>query len=100
MKMLKADGSYDREIAKIERHDLLILDDFGIVPMDSAARRTLLEIIEDRQGRRSNLISSQLPVAKWHEVIGGSTVTDTIPDRMIHAAHRIELKGASLRKKK
>lgn len=100
MKMLKADGSYDREIAKIERHDLLILDDFGLVPMDNTARMILLEIIEDRHARKATIISSQLPVAKWYEVIGESTVADAILDRMIHTAHRVELKGASLRKKK
>ncbi len=100
MKMLKADGSYDREIAKIERHDLLILDDFGLVPMDNTARMILLEIIEDRHARKATIISSQLPIAKWYEVIGESTVADAILDRMIHTAHRVELKGASLRKKK
>jgi DNA replication protein DnaC len=100
MKMLKADGSYAREIARIERHDLLILDDFGIVPMDSSARMSLLEMIEDRHGKRSTIICSQLPVGKWHEVIGESTIADAILDRMSHAAHRIDLKGPSMRKKK
>jgi len=99
LKMLKADGSYAREVAKIERADLIILDDFGLVPMDSAARMMLLEIIEDRHGRKSTIISSQLPVAKWYEVIGESTVADAILDRMTHTAHRIELKGQSMRKK-
>lgn len=100
MKILKADGSYAREIARIEHYDLLILDDFGIVPMDSAARMALLEMIEDRHGKRSIIICSQLPVGKWHEVIGESTVADAILDRMSHAAHRIDLKGPSMRKKK
>ena len=99
LKMLRADGSYAREIAKIERADLIILDDFGLVPMDSTARMMLLEIIEDRHGRKSTIISSQLPVAKWYEVIGESTVADAILDRMTHTAHRIELKGQSMRKK-
>lgn len=99
LKMMKADGSYTREIARVEKYDLLILDDFGLQALDSTARMILLEIIEDRHGRKSTIISSQLPVAKWYEVIGDSTVADAILDRMIHTAHRIELKGESLRKK-
>ena len=97
--MLKADGSYSREIAKIERYDLLILDDFGLQPFDNESRMALMEIIEDRHGRKSTIIASQLPVAKWYEVIGESTIADAILDRMIHTAHRIELKGESRRKK-
>lgn len=99
LKMMKADGSYAREIAKIEKYDLLVLDDFGLQPLDSTARMILLEIIEDRHGRKSTIIASQLPVAKWYEIIGDSTVADAILDRMIHTAHRLELKGESLRKK-
>jgi DNA replication protein DnaC len=99
LKMLKADGSYIREISRIEKHDLLILDDFGLAPLDSVARMILLEIIEDRHNRKSTIISSQLPVAKWYEIIGESTIADAILDRMVHSAHRIELKGESLRKK-
>ena len=94
----KADGSYLKQIGKIERHDLLILDDFGLQPLDGNARMMLLEIIEDRHGRKSTIISSQLPVAKWYEIIGDSTVADAILDRMAHTAHRLELKGESLRK--
>lgn len=99
LKMLKADGSYTREISKIEKYDLLILDDFGLAPLDNVSRMLLLEIIEDRHGIKSTIISSQLPVAKWYEVIGESTIADAILDRMVHTAHRIELKGDSLRKK-
>jgi DNA replication protein DnaC len=99
LKMMKADGSYTREIAKVEKYDLLILDDFGLQPLDNTARMILLEIIEDRHGRKSTIISSQLPVAKWYEIIGDSTVADAILDRMVHTAHRLELKGESLRKK-
>ena len=97
--MLKADNSYVREIGRIEKYDLLILDDFGLAPLDSVARMILLEIIEDRHNRKSTSISSQLPVASWYEVIGESTIADAILDRMVHTAHRIELKGESLRKK-
>jgi DNA replication protein DnaC len=99
LKMLKADNSYVREIGRIEKYDLLILDDFGLAPLDSVARMILLEIIEDRHNRKSTIISSQLPVAKWYEVIGESTIADAILDRMVHTAHRIDLKGESLRKK-
>lgn len=99
LKMMKADGSYTREMAKIEKYDLLILDDFGLQQLDSTARMILLEIIEDRHGRKSTIIASQLPVAKWYEIIGDSTVADAILDRMVHTAHRLELKGESLRKK-
>lgn len=100
LKMLKADGSYVREIAKMERADLLVMDDFGMQPLDNGSRMILLEIIEDRHGRKSTLIASQLPVAKWYEIIGDSTIADAILDRMVHTAHRIELKGESLRKLK
>ena len=98
--MLKADNSYTSEIYRIEKYDLLILDDFGLSPLDNVARLILLEIIEDRYNRKSTIISSQLPVAKWYEVIGEGTIADAILDRMFHTAHRIELKGESLRKNK
>jgi DNA replication protein DnaC len=99
LKMAKADGSYIKEIARIERQDLLILDDFGIQPYDSQSRLSLMEIIEDRHGKRATIITSQLPVKQWHDVIGEKTIADAILDRIVHDAHRIELKGESLRKK-
>jgi len=99
LKMAKADGSYIREIAKIERQDLLILDDFGLQPLDVSSRSVLMEIIEDRHGNRSTIITSQLPVAEWHEVIGEQTIADAILDRVVHDAHRMELAGESLRRK-
>jgi len=99
LKMSKADGSYIRDVAKIERQNLLILDDFGIQPFDTQSRAALMEIIEDRHGKSSIIITSQVPVSKWHEVIGEKTVADAILDRIIHEAHRLELKGESLRKK-
>lgn len=98
LKMAKADGSYIKEIARIERQDLLILDDFGIQPFDSQSRLSLMEIMEDRHDKRSTIITSQLPVKQWHEVIGEKTIADAILDRIVHRAHRIELKGESLRK--
>jgi DNA replication protein DnaC len=76
LKMAKADGSYIKEIAKIERQQLLILDDFGIQPFDAQSRAALMEIIEDRHGKTSLIITSQLPVSKWHEVIGEKTIAD------------------------
>jgi len=99
LKMLKADGSYMKEIARIEKQELLILDDFGIQQLDEMGRMALLEIIEDRHGRASTIVTSQLPVTKWFETIGDSTIADAILDRLAHTAHRIELKGESMRKK-
>jgi DNA replication protein DnaC len=99
LKMTKADGSYIREISRIEKQDLLILDDFGIQPLDNQSRSALMEIIEDRHGKRSTIITSQLPVKEWYDVIGEKTVSDAILDRLVHDAHRIELIGESLRRK-
>jgi DNA replication protein DnaC len=99
LKISKADGSSIKELMKIERQDLLILDDFGIQPFDQASRASLLEIIEDRHGKRSTIITSQLPVKQWHDVIGEKTIADAVLDRIVHNAGRIELKGESLRKK-
>jgi DNA replication protein DnaC len=100
LKMGKADGTYIKEVAKIERQHLLILDDFGIQPFDAASRAALMELVEDRHGKSALIITSQLPVSKWHEVIGEQTIADAILDRIIHNAHRVELKGESLRKRK
>ena len=100
LKMAKADGSYIRELSKIEKQQLLILDDFGMQPLDAAARSTLMEIIEDRHGKSSMIITSQVPVKQWYDIIGEKTIADAILDRIVHDAHRIELKGESLRKRK
>ncbi len=93
LKIAKADGSYIKEISKIEKMDLLILDDFGLKPLDSNQRLMLLEIIEDRHGRKSTIIATQLPVSQWHEAIGDPTLADSILDRVVHSSHRIEFKG-------
>lgn len=98
LKMAKADGSFISEIAKMERQHVLILDDFGIQPLDAQSRAMLMEIIEDRHGKGSTVITSQVPVGQWHEVIGEKTIADAILDRLIHNAHRLELTGESLRK--
>jgi DNA replication protein DnaC len=98
--MAKADGSYIKEINKIEKQDLIILDDFGLQSLDNLKRQDLMEIIEDRHGKKSTIIASQLPVESWHEVIAEQTIADAILDRIVHNALRIELKGESMRKKK
>lgn len=100
LKMSKADGSYLKEVAKIERQHLLILDDFGIQPLDAQSRAALMELIEDRHGKGAIIITSQVPVSKWYDVIGEQTIADAILDRIIHNAHRLELKGESLRKRR
>lgn len=100
MKIAKADGSYLKELAKIERQHVLLIDDFGIQPLDAQSRSALMEIIEDRHGKSSTIITSQIPISKWHEIIGEQTIADAILDRIVHDAHRIEMKGDSLRKKK
>src|ERR1017187_835475 len=99
MKIAKTDGSYMKELAKIERQQLLLIDDFGIQPLDAQSRSVLMEIIEDRHGKSSTIITSQVPVSKWHEIIGEQTIADAILDRIVHDAHRIEMKGESLRRK-
>lgn len=99
LKIAKADGSYIKEINRIEKLDLLIIDDFGLKPLDTNHRLMLLELLEDRHGKRSTIITSQLPVKSWYEVIGEPTIADAILDRLVHSSHRIELKGPSLREK-
>ena len=87
LKIAKADGSYLKELAKIERQHLLLIDDFGITPLDTQSRSNLMEIIEDLHGKGSTIITSQLPVSKWHEVIGEQTIADAILDRLVHDSH-------------
>jgi DNA replication protein DnaC len=100
LKTAKAKGNIIQELKKIERLDLLILDDFGLQPFDSHARGNLLEIIEDRHQRKSTIITSQIPVKDWYDVIGEKTVADAVLDRIVHQAIRIEIGGESLRRKK
>jgi DNA replication protein DnaC len=96
----KLDGSYIKLLNQIERTHLLILDDFGLHPLDGLTRLALLQILEDRYGSKSVIITSQLPITKWYEYIGESTIADAIMDRLSVNAHRFDLKGDSLRKKK
>ena len=99
LKMTKADGSYLKQVTRLVKQQLLILDDFGLQPFDSQSRAALMEIIEDRHGKKSTIITSQIPVNKWYEVIGEKTVADAILDRIIYESHRLDLRGDSLRKK-
>lgn len=96
--LARGDGRHPRLLKSLARADLLILDDFGLEPLDAGARHDLLEILEERYGRRSTLVTSQLPVAAWHDIIADPTYADAILDRLVHNAHRIELSGESLRR--
>jgi len=98
--LARGDGRHRRLLRTLGRADLLILDDWGLEPLDAAARHDLLEIIEERYGRRSTIITSQLPIDRWHEIIGDPTYADAILDRLVHNAHRIELAGESMRRTK
>lgn len=99
LKLAKADGSYTREINRIAKQDLLILDDFGLHPIDPPTRLMLLEIIEDRHGKKATIIASQIPVTKWYDMLEDQTIADAILDRLVHNSHRVDLKGESMRKK-
>lgn len=95
----KLDGTYVKLLNQVQKAQLIIIDDFGLHPLDGVTRLALLQMLEDRYGIKSTIITSQLPVAKWFEYIGESTVADAIMDRLAVNAHRFELKGESLRKK-
>jgi DNA replication protein DnaC len=97
--LARADGSYGSLIKRFSKTHLLVLDDLGLAPLTDTERRDLLEVIEDRHGNTSTLITSQLPVENWHDHIGDPTIADAILDRLVHNAHRIQLKGESMRKK-
>ena len=96
--LARGDGRHPRLLRSLGRADLLILDDWGLEPLDAAARHDLLEILEERYGCRSTIVTSQLPVDRWHEIIADPTYADAILDRLVHNAHRIELTGESLRR--
>ncbi len=100
LKIAKAKGNILNELKRIERADLLILDDFGMQAFDSQGRGIMMEIIDDRHGKHSTMITSQVPVKGWHDVIGERTVADAILDRIVHHALRVELHGESIRKRK
>jgi len=94
----QGDGTYHKLMRELKKTDLLILDDWGMALLDSSSSRDLLEVIEDRYGYRSTIISGQLPVKNWHELIEDSTIADAILDRLVHNAYRFELKGPSRRR--
>lgn len=98
LKLSKMDGTYLKELGKILKADLLILDDFGLQSFDNHARETLMDIIDDRYNKASTIISSQIPVSAWYDIIGEGTIADAILDRIVNSSHRIDLKGESLRK--
>jgi DNA replication protein DnaC len=96
----RSDGSYGKRLQRLARIQVLVLDDWGLAPLQDAERRDLLEILEDRHDLTSTIIASQIPISKWHDSLGDPTIADAICDRVIHNAHRIELKGESVRKTK
>ena len=99
MALSRADGTYSTLIKRFSKTHLLVLDDLALTPLNDTERRDLLELIEERHGATSTLITSQLPIENWHDHIGDPTIADAIMDRLIHNAHRIQLKGGSMRKK-
>jgi DNA replication protein DnaC len=96
--LARGDGRYGRLLKTLARVELLILDDWGLAPLTPEQGRHLLEVLDDRHGRSSTVVTSQLPVDHWHEMIGNPTVADAILDRLVHNAHRLILKGDSMRK--
>ena len=98
--LAKGDGRYLKLLKTYAKADLLVLDDYGLMQLGREQRHDLLEILEDRHGLKSTLVTSQLPVDHWHEQIGDPTLADAILDRLVHTAHKIHLKGESMRKKK
>jgi DNA replication protein DnaC len=97
--LARADGSYGKLLAALAKADLLILDDWGLAPLTDRERRDLLEVLEDRHGRRATLVTSQLPFEHWHACVGDPTFGDAILDRLVHQAHRLTLKGTSMRRR-
>ena len=100
MSLAKGDGRYLKLLTTFAKSDLLVLDDYGLMPLNQEQRHDFLEILEDRHGLKSTLVTSQLPIEHWHEQIGDPTLADAILDRLVHSAHKIKLEGESMRKKK
>ena len=99
LSLCHADGSFRKRLAAIAKVDLVVIDDFAIAPIGPRERTDLLELLDDRVGARSTLITSQLPIEHWHEYIGDPTLADAILDRLLHSAHKIHLEGESMRKR-
>lgn len=100
LSLAKGDGRYLKLLTSFAKADLLVLDDYGLAPLTQEQRHDFLEILEDRHELKSTLVTSQLPIEHWHEQIGDPTLADAILDRLVHSAHKIKLKGESMRKKK
>jgi len=100
LKLARLEGTYSKIILAIEKVNLLILDDFGLASFDNQARQALMDIVESKHNCTSIIISSQIPVSGWHDLIGEGTIADAILDRIVYSSHRIQLKGESLRKRK
>jgi len=98
LKIARADGSFPKEMKKIKSHELVILDDFGLAILDKDSRLMLLEIMEDRIGLSSTIVTSQLPIKQWFDIIGDQTIADAIMDRIIHSSHKFKLDGDTRRK--
>jgi DNA replication protein DnaC len=98
--LARAEGSHARALGKLAKIDLLVLDDWGLGVLKEAQRHDLLEVIEDRYGRLSTVVTSQLPISKWHEWIGDPTLADAILDRLVNNAYKINLNGSSRRREK
>lgn len=98
-KMARLEGTIYKFFEKLSKTNLLILDDFGLTHLEKQQQMDLMEMIEDRHGKTSTIIASQLPVASWYDVIGEETIADAILDRLVHSSYRVEIKGESLRKK-
>jgi DNA replication protein DnaC len=96
----RGDGRYARTLKNLARVQLLILDDWAITPLTGEQRRDLMEVVDDRHDRASTIITSQVPVDHWHEHIGNPTIADAVLDRLVHGAHRLDIKGDSIRKLK
>ena len=100
MAVARGDGSYGKLLASLARTDLLVIDDLGLAPLNDSERRDLYEIIEDRDGLRSTIVTSQLKIDKWHRAIGDPTIADAVLDRLTSNAYRLDLDGESIRPKR
>ena len=99
LQLAHGDGRYHRLMASIAKTDVIILDDWGLAPLTANQRRDFLEVVADRHGHKSTIITSQLPIEQWHDLIGDATIADAILDRLIHNAYKLPLKGESMRKR-
>mgnify|MGYP001558005252 CR=1 FL=1 len=98
MNIARGDGSYGKLLTRLSKYALLVIDDWGLAKLNDKERRDILEVLEDRHGITSTIVSSQIPTEKWHDIIGDPTIADAVLDRVIHNAHIITMKGESMRK--